>query len=498
MIRGSIGAVLLLSVGAMAHAKSTYSPMKDCGSAKVLSGDTCSNVKVEMSFEGCEYKSEPKVAKRIICDGTTIKARFDEGGFRYEAKFNKAEGAAGWGGGVKWEAMGPVKQFSEEKAAKPVAKTVYEAPKPAAVAQEPAREPAGGAIAPVMPPSVPMNATVVNAPASPFKFSGFVDARYSTFTAKKDPNVTNAHAESGFAIEDGAVYANYDKDRLAMVVDIAFRRAKSADIGGTDGNASQNANIGIGLDKSQIYMRYKLTDSLVVDLGQFDTIYGVELNDSKDRNFGKTGLVYDQTLPVTHTGLMLEYLHNGFYGKIFAANPNNKGSYGKSTSNDQNTEYGAALGWSNDHYRAQAGYMTRPIGRADADGNEDRTLLDITAGTTWGAFALDAEYNMLTDPSKNTLTSADATDSEKAGTGLLVMAAYKMDPCMMALRYEHITNDPALLSQKSGDSYGLAYHHKLTSEIELRTEYIGYTFKPVAGGDDVKDSRFSVGALVVF
>lgn len=496
MIRGSIGAVLFLSVGAMAHAKSTYSPMKDCGSAKVLSGDTCSNVKVEMSFEGCEFKSEPKVAKRIICEGTTIKARFDEGGYRYEARFNKAEGAAGWGGGVKWEPMGPVKQFSEEKAAKPVAK--YEAPRPAPVAKEPAREPAGGAIAPVMPPAVPPNATVVNAPPSPFKFSGFVDARYSTFTANKDPNVTNAHAESGFAIEDGAVYANYDKDRLAMVVDIAFRRAKSADIGGADGNASQNANIGIGLDKSQIYMRYKLTDSLVVDLGQFDTIYGVELNDSKDRNFGKTGLVYDQTLPVTHTGLMLEYLNNGFYGKIFAANPNNKGSYGKSTSNDQNTEYGAALGWSNDHYRAQAGYMTRPISKADGTGNDDRTLLDVTAGVTFGALVIDAEYNILTDPSKNTLTPADSTDSEKAGTGFLAMVAYKMDPCSMALRYEMIDKDPSMLSQKKGQSIGLSYHHKLTSELELRTEYIDYTFKPVGTGDDVKDSRFNVGALVVF
>jgi hypothetical protein len=465
-------------------------------SAKVLSGDTCSNVKVELSFEGCEYKSEPKIAKRIICDGTTIKARFDEGGYRYEARFNKSEGAAGWGGGVKWEAMGPVKQFSEQKAEKPVAKAApAEHSKPAV---EPNRDPAGGAIAPVMPPAVPPNAAVQPAPASPFKFSGFVDARYSTFDAKKDPNVANAHAESGFGIEDGAVYANYDKDRFAMVVDIAFRRGKSSDVGGANGNASDNSTIGIGLDKSQIYMRYKLTDSLVVDLGQFDTIYGVELNDSKDRNFGKTGLVYDQTLPVTHTGLMLEYLNNGFYGKIFAANPNNKGSYGVSATNDSNTEYGAALGWSNEHFRAQAGYMTRPISDANDDGFEDRTLIDVTAGTTWGAFSLDAEYNILKDPSKDTLTPADATDTEKDGTGLLVMAAYKMDPCMMALRYEHITNDSAQLSQKSGDSYGVAYHHKLTSELELRTEYIGYTFKPVGGGDDVKDTRFSVGALVVF
>lgn len=495
MIRGSIGGILLLSVGAMAHAKSTYNPMKDCGSAKVVSGDTCSNVKVEMTFDGCEYKSEPKIAKRIICDGTTIKARFDEAGYRYEAKFNKAEGAAGWGGGVKWEPMGPVKQFSEEKA-KPVAKSAPEAPKSSA--KEPAREPAGGAIAPVMPPAVPPNAAVQPAPASPFKFSGFVDARYSTFDAKKNPNETTARAESGFGIEDGAVYANYDKDRFAMVVDIAFRRGKSSDVGGANGNASDNAVIGIGLDKSQIYMRYKLTDSLVVDFGQFDTIYGVELNDSKDRNFGKTGLVYDQTLPVTHTGLMVEYLNNGFYGKIFAANPNNKGSYGVSAANDTNTEYGAALGWSNENFRAQAGYMTRPISKADGTGNEDRTLMDVTAGTTWGAFALDAEYNILKDPNKNTLTSAVNTDSEKDGTGLLVMASYKMDPCMMALRYEHITNDPAGKSQKSGDSYGVAYHHKLTSELELRTEYIGYTFKPVGGGDDIKDSRFNVGALVVF
>lgn len=353
---------------------------------------------------------------------------------------------------------------------------------------------------PAIPPAVPPGSSVPSADQpAPIKFSGFFDFRFSTFDAGKDPNVSNDHAQSGFGLEDAALYGNYEKDKVAFVMDLSFRRQKSKDNNATTpAESSESGNFGFALDKSQLYARYKAADSLVIDIGQFDTICGVELNDSKDRAFGKTGLVYDATLPVTHTGLMVEYSNSGFYGKGFAANPNNKGSNGTSTNGDESTEYGAALGFSNDSVRGQAGYMSRPITNADGIGRGDRTLIDVTLGTTVGIFSLDLEYALVNDPNKNKLTPTNASDSEDAGSGLMALVTVKpTEATAVSVRYEQLKDDPAQVSAKSTDSLGVSARYKATAEMELRTEYIEYNFTPVTGSD-YKDTRYNAALLFQF
>jgi hypothetical protein len=454
-----------------------------CGSALVISGDACSNVKVQFQFDGCEHKSEPQLAKRVICDRDTIKARFQEGNLRYEAPFEKTDD--GWGG-VTWKPLGGVTQykkintFAQSKPSTPVIeRTVAEIPASSQVSQA---------------------VTAATTPNSPFRFGGFADLRYTNFSIKDNPLVASGHPESGFGLEDGAFYGNYDKDNLSVFLDVTFRRIKDADINpaATKPNQSSNGNFAIGYDKSQLYLKYKLDSMFVVDFGQFDTIYGVELNDSKDRIFGKTGIVYDYTLPVTHTGIMVEFLSNGFYAKTFAANPNNKGSFGSSASGDDNTEYGAALGFNNELIRSQVGYLVRPVNKASGSGSGNRSLLDVILGTTLNSFSLDVEYCQVTDPSKNTLTAGDATDDENPGNGILALATYKFtDAFLIGARYEMVNDDPAAINVKSTTAIGGSINYRLSPELGFRTEYISYDSK---GVNDAKwkDSRFNVAALLTF
>lgn len=232
--------------------------------------------------------------------------------------------------------------------------------------------------------------------------------------------------------------------------------------------------------------------------GQFDTIFGVELNDSKDRLFSKTGIVYDYTLPVTHTGVMLEYSTNGFYLKSFAANPNNKGSYGSSTANDDRTEYGVALGYSGENVRGQIGAMSRLIDKASLTERANRVLYDVTLGATLADFSLDVEYSSISDPYKNTLTSDNNTDLEKPGYGVLALLSYKVvDELKLGLRHEIIKNDPGATNLKSIVSSGAAVHYNLTQSLTLRGEYIAYSFKNLS---DVewKDTRLNLSALMSF
>jgi len=338
------------------------------------------------------------------------------------------------------------------------------------------------------------------APASPFKFGAFFDLRFTRLSVHNNATVPNANAESGFGLEDAAFYANYDRDRVSAVLDIAFRRSKDSDINSsaTVPNQSSNGNFAIGFDKSQAYLKYRVTPAFIVNFGQFDTIYGVELNDSKDRVFGKTGLVYDLTLPVTHAGAMLEYSTSGAYAKAFAANPNNKGSYGSSTAGDDKTELGVALGYSNEYIRSQVGYMSRPIRKANASGMGSRSLLDATLGTTLGAFTLDLEFSQVSDANKNTLSSTNNNDQEKSGVGYLALATYRvLEPLLLGVRYEEIRHDPSNASLESGKAKGVSVHYRLAPELELRSEFVDYRFVNVSKAS-WNDSRFNFAAVFTF
>ena len=472
-----------------------FTSMPNCGSARIVSGDSCKNLAIEIDFTGCEKKSSPQLAQKIICKDLNLKARFQDDLYRYEAQFAKANNS-GWGSAVSWNSVGSVNQWKKVPVPAPAS-----VPVPASVAISISTDNTANVVvaAPIASRPASADSTVLTPAVSPFKFSGFVDMRYTSFSSKDNLTVANAHAESGFGIEDGALYFNYEKSKVAVIVDVAFRRGKDSDTNpSTIPNQSSNSNLAIGVDKTQLYLKYNLHENLYVNFGQFDAIFGVELNDSKDRFFGKTGLVYDSMLPVTHTGAMLEYSANGLTAKIFAANPSNKGSNGTSTAGDEKCEYGAAINYSKNSFRTQLGYMTRPILKANGGSLAGRNLIDFTAGVTVEKFSLDFEYAIVDDPNKNTLTTADNNDREKVGTGLLVLTSYELsDSFLLGVRYEHLQDDPAATSNRTTDSYGLSVHYKLSPELDLRSEYVGYSFKNLS---DVvwTDSRLNLAVLLKF
>lgn len=468
----------LFLIAPFSQAQSPGRPVASCGSAQVLSGDSCREAKVQFNLSACTG-GEPRVpAARVVCGKKGLTARYQDASFRYEAKFDRVED--GWGSGT-WAQVGPVARFERE------------APRAAASLElVPAKETAKPESAPVVKPA--------EAAAPLFKFGAFGDFRYTVFSAPENPSVTNANAESGFGLEDGALYGSYEKDRLTVVADLSFRRQKDVDIdaAATTPNQSSNGNIALGVDKSQLFVKYRVSPVWSMTLGQFDTIYGVELNDSKDRFFGKTGLVYDATLPVTHTGVLVEAALNGSYAKILAANPNNRGSYGSSTARDDKTEYGAAVGHANDLWHGQVGYLSRSVLKASGSDFGSRTLLDVLFGMSLGSWAFDLEYNQTSDPRKDTLSTGDSSDLEKPGQGFLALVSYKYgEDLVLALRAEQLKDDPSASSIDTVSSAGLSVGYRVAPELQLRSEYISYDYKNLTG-TTWKDSRFSLSTLFSF
>lgn len=399
-------------------------------------------------------------------------------------------------------------------APKKKASKVSSAPK-AAAAATPAQTPTPAPAAPTpvatpIPPAVSSTQVVSSTPVvtpvevksetqPTLKITGFFDFRFTDLTVKDNPNTVKPHAESGFGLDDGAVYLNYENNKVSAVVDLPFRRAKELDVSSTaiTPQQSTNGNFFLGGDKAQAYIKYKVNPELNLYLGQFDTLYGVELNDSKDRTFAKTGIVYDYTLPVTHSGAMLEYMKDGVTYKLFAANPNNKGSFGTSTTGDENTEYGAAINYSNEKYRLQVGHMQRSILKADGSDYGTRSLTDITFGATLEKLSADFEYAMISDDSKNTITTTN-TDKEKNGTGAFGLINYKLsDENNLGLRYEVVKDDPAGLSLKEIQSSGVSLSHRLQSDLTLKLEATTTHFENYTN-QKWHDTRSLISALFVF
>lgn len=66
--------IFLSLVTCSAHA-GDFKLVKTCGSSKVVSGNSCSEARVEFNLKGCDSHFETEQAKRIICVGDKIKAR---------------------------------------------------------------------------------------------------------------------------------------------------------------------------------------------------------------------------------------------------------------------------------------------------------------------------------------------------------------------------------------------------------------------------------------
>lgn len=338
------------------------------------------------------------------------------------------------------------------------------------------------------------------------KFSGFADFRYTAYSAPNNPGVANAHAESGFGIEDGALATSYDQGPVSFTADISIRRLKDSDQNqsATTPNQSSTNRLNFGADGSQLYLKYKANDLWSFDIGQFDGIFGVEAAESRSRSFSKPSLD-SGLLPVVFTGAMVEYSSNGWNAKGFASNPSNRGTYGTSASGDENTELGGAVGYSNETFQSQLGYMTRPINTVDGTSRGDRSLIDASFGLSLGKWSLSAEASRIDDPSKNALTPADPADRENAGYGYLALANYKLtDLELIGLRYESLRDNPGATTYTSGTlglssaiSYGVSFHHRLHANVDLSTEINFYDMRDTNGGTWT-DRLFNVGTIISF
>jgi len=139
------------------------------------------------------------------------------------------------------------------------------------------------------------------------KFSAFVDIRY--LWNSETPN------QMGFFLNDAALQWNFKKGQSQLVLDLPFF---------ADSNNLASTAVVFGATKAQAFGKIDLSSEMNLQVGQFDTIYGFDLNDTKDNFFAQQGLV-NGLLPVVHVGVLSTWTHGSTAVKFLLANPADMG-----------------------------------------------------------------------------------------------------------------------------------------------------------------------------
>jgi hypothetical protein len=311
---------------------------------------------------------------------------------------------------------------SGESASKTIKVIYVEKPKaPEHVAEKPAT-----------PAAAPVEEVKAPVASSSIQVSGFIDAQFQS-TSRHTFNGTSNQNSRGFSIHDGALYVSKTIGSGEAKLDVPFslRDKGGSSVGsGTDSTGAtvsvtngNSVNFDIATVRAQAYISQKYENGLRWKIGQFDTSYGFEVNDTADVTFTRQGYVYNYTDPFVHTGLQAGYDFTSTFGvNLLAANRKDSG-----LQRDDRLQYGLQL-VSTASFRWSLGALYQK-----ALNGLDDIYADVTVGKTFGDFAVDAEMSL-----NNNEVTAKATPNTY---GYLLNLVYSFSPrWSLGTRAEYLKN----------------------------------------------------------
>lgn len=503
-----------------------------CGQASAVPGSICPHLKVKVNLDGCPLHQEKKkwtVTAR--CVGQKADFRHSTKGFEFSGQLVSTD--SGWEtpswSKIQVQYTRLARNTASDPAVAPSVEAAVAAPTPTPVATPVAPAPTDSPVAVAsgssqnpspLPTSTPLPAPVTTSlapaqispppammqitpslsetsppaaiPSLHWKTNGFLEVKYRGVQGAEG---SNRQAESGFLVDDAALYIEGKAEGARLFLDLPFSRDRQAAGFNPDFGKSDSADFGFAKTKAQAYIEIPTGDNGLFQFGQFDTIYGFELNDAKDRFFSQTGLVYNNALPVTHTGALWQYTQEGLSLKLLVANPNNKGSLGTSTTQEDGLETGATLGWSDPNFRLLVGYLSRP--KANPLGEmKSRTLKNLVAGVSVGGFDLDLEHDAIFDPSKD---NNGNLISDAEGTAAMLHLVYNVNgQWKLGIRSEKTHKDVLSGGNYEEQAQFLGLQYRKTEQLSFGAEYGTYETISTENADRLKSSLASASVRFQF
>lgn len=201
------------------------------------------------------------------------------------------------------------------------------------------------------------------------EFEAFIDVQARVADDK-------AIADRGVTLNDAALYLAKDFGGIDAVIDLPF----ATDLGGSN-------DLTFAQDQAQAHFGVT-RGTLTGKLGQYDTFYGIESNDSKDRFFADAGAIKAHLLPFTHTGVVVSYNAAPFLFRGQIANPNGRGTLG-----DNNPAFGGQILY--EIPTRAFGAVGLLINEAKGDGeNKTNLLINVVGGFRSDQFRVEGEFDI--------------------------------------------------------------------------------------------------------
>ncbi len=290
--------------------------------------------------------------------------------------------------------------------------------------------------------------------------------------------------DHGATLNDAALYLSKDFSRATAVVDLPFFS-----------NYSGSNNFQFSGQKAQAYVQTSFGQQFGVRLGQYDSFFGIEANDSIARFFANNGLMKSLgVIPYTHTGVQGVMNADRFTIRGQIANPNSAGSIPPSTfpelGGQVRFDSGAAFGAFGFQY-----------GRVRTDAPEkDKVLVEFMGGAAVEKITFGAQV----DIKKSPLTPG----ADKTGLGIGVLGTYQHDADLgFGGRFDYLKDMGIVTSVPAGNGAGAANataenalllsfgpSYKLEQDLTVRGDFTLGSLKPQGGTDE---TVFGIGLSLV-
>lgn len=238
------------------------------------------------------------------------------------------------------------------------------------------------------------------------KVGGFVDAQYNW--QKQTGSDT-----SSFGVHDGALYLGKTMGMGEVMVDIPFAYSGTTN------------EFKVGKDKAQAFVSWKYENGFGWKMGQFDSLYGAEANDSVDNVFSGTGKI-KEFMPTTHTGLQVSYEMSDLLGlHLVVANSYNNGAQTAGKSPD----FGFKLASKFDTFKASVG------GLFFKEAGKSGYIIDVNAGTKF-MDKVTADLEVVFDKARDTAGTAVGADTRFSGG--ITLGYMLMEKMNVATGFEYL------------------------------------------------------------
>jgi hypothetical protein len=242
-----------------------------------------------------------------------------------------------------------------------------------------------------------------------FSWDAFIDVKATA------PGKRAFGANRGVTLNDAAIYLTRVSPAGLIHVDLPFYSHLDNPVPiGSQPNAFRFAE-----RKAQAFVEIR-QEEFSFRLGQYDTFFGFEPMDSRERHFADAGILRANLLPRTHSGFQMGH---GFdririVGQI--ANPNGSGRILEK----ENPEFGFHVRYRGPAGMGAVGFTLNEI--SEFVQNRTNMILDFVAGTQIDRFALDCEFLL-----------KKSQEEAKTGTAFGLMGAYNHSPKLeIGVRFE--------------------------------------------------------------